>query len=195
MSETPNEVEVDLRDEKGETNTEPLETEAETAHPTMDGPEPDHDARAEAKRLLSAADGASQRERVNNALEQAQQSYQRNHRQLQGLTENEQRLERLEETRERVEDQPDDCDVLQTMAGGISLEVPATDAERDCYDRAALLDEIDETIEGVEGTLEQKDTLEAAIGKMEATISVLQEHRELLDDEPPAASEQAPPMR
>lgn len=164
------------------------------------------DARAkrEAKKRRKNADGETEGERVENAIDDAIESIERASQQLQQIKQQrqqaEQRIERLEMTRDRLGEQPDDCTVIQTLAGGISMEVPPEDgytketvsgeeikvSHTSSYDRGDLMDEIAETIEALEGSVDdlggQEDSLEQALEQTQMAVQHLQNTGEILDE-------------
>ena len=161
--------EVNLRPDDDATLDEiEAEAEAPVEEPEAAVATPDEEeARELAVHYRDEADGDSVVEQLGNALdaagndvEQLSQMHSKYERQVH---ETDQRIDRLDDTYDRVANQPDDVPILQTMAGGISLEVP-TESE-DGYDRADLLDEIDETCEALDGHI---DGLESQMQGVEA---------------------------
>lgn len=150
------------------------------------------EAKQEAIRLRENADGDSQAEKVRNAYQQATDSFERNSKQLRQLRQQHQqaedRIERLEMTKERVKDQPPDVPILQTLAGGISLEVPTDEyePEDDVYTRSDLVGEIDETIEALGEQVDdlggQVDGLEEALTKTQLAAQQLKEVQDVIGD-------------
>lgn len=156
-------------------------------------------ARQQAVLYRDNAEGISKLERINNAIEAAQKDARRfiqEHAQY--ANEHDQtlkRIDRLEQTRTRVEEQPHDIPVLQTMAGGISLEVPTRDPESDhvAYDRTDLAEEIDETIDALEGhvedTAERAQVAQAEYEKTELALKILNHLSEQLETTSELANE------
>lgn len=154
-------------------------------------------AQEDAVKRLQNADGDCEAA-IDEAVESLEQHSQQLQQAKQQLQQAEQRIERLEMTKERVEEQPPDCQVIQTLAGGISLEVPTdayqqTTAQKaegvETYTRGNLVDEIDETIEALEGQvgdLENRiDSMEQSTQQTQLAIQQLQSKGEIdraLDD-------------
>lgn len=159
------------------------------------------EAKNEAERLLDAADGQTEAERLQHAIEdivssvgemETQLAQRKNSRQ-----EAENRIERLQQTKDRVRDQPDEFRVLQTLGGGVSVEVPP-DAEqtedgngrtvRAGYTRSDLADEVDETIEMLDERVDQMDgqitAMEQAIEKAQVAAQLLQTKHEEVQSDP-----------
>lgn len=192
MTDQP--LEVDISDEQAD-DAALDELPDEAPEPEVDNePEPEVDleqqAKEEAVRLRENASGSTQSEKIDNALEQAQESLNQTVQQMRSVAqqkqESEQRIERLEMTKERVETQPGNHQVLQTLAGGVSLEVPLK-GDEGVYDRQDLVDEIDETIEALEGQLESlgetEQKLEMALRKTRGAADHLQQAKEIIGDD------------
>lgn len=190
MSESnPEEVDVDLSPDDDATLDE-MDAEADGDTPpemTTRPDEPDEPEQSpaeavdeEVKQRLANADGDTHAERAETAAEEAIEALQSNSQQFQQLKQQKQqaenRIERLEMTKGRVHDQRPEYDVVQTLAGGISLEVPHDD--EDAYDRKDLINEIDETIEALEEKVEslegQVDSLEESLQQTQAAAQELQ---------------------
>lgn len=196
------EMDADAEDDTPQSPPEPRSPDTESA-PEADrpGPKMEKAAKQEAIRLRQNAAGETQVEKVQNAYQQATDSFERNSQQLQQIKQQRQqsddRIDRLEMTKERVQEQPEDAQILQTMAGGISLEVPTDthdtvddeDVEREGYTRSDLIDEIDETAEALEEQLgnleEQEESLEEALTKTQMAAQRLKETKEMLGDGQP----------
>lgn len=182
---------LDELDEELEDELDELEAEM-ADEPTPDPPQMDRDAaqslEEEAQELAvnyrDEAEGIDTLDRLGNALDaaggDAEKLAEMHSRYEQQVSETEQRIDRLGVTRERVSNQPDDVPVLQTMAGGISFEVPANrpaDHDDECYTRSDLVDEIDETVEALEDHVddleEQASGVEAAYEKTATALRIL----------------------
>lgn len=161
--DTTTEERIDLRPDDATLDEIEQETDDETGVEPAETPDLEKQAREQAIRYRDGADGQTKEEILENAAEKAQTDMLRA-RQIVSkwestIDDSRKRIDRLEATKERVQAQPDELPVLQTLAGGITLEVPG-EAE-DTYDRADLCDEIDETVEALEG---QIDDLEQRTG-------------------------------
>lgn len=160
--DTKTEEQIDLRADDATLDEMEQETEPADEVDPYETPDIEEQARQQAIQYRDAADGASKTDILENAIEKAQRDVQRSQQVVSKwestIDESRKRIERLEETKERVRDQPDDVPILQTMAGGISFEVPA---DTEGYDRDDLCEEIDETIDALE---EQIDSLEERTG-------------------------------
>lgn len=160
-------------------------------------------AKQEAQRYLADADGDTPAARAKNARQQLQQQATQTSQQLQQVTQQhdqkQARREKLADTRERVENQPADCQVLQTLGGGITLEVPPAEVttqtadqetvvtadHADDYTRDDLVDDIAETRETLadqcEQLAEQVEQLEAIVETAQAADEHLAEYQQMSD--------------
>ncbi len=184
------------------------ELDPEDEHPLDPEPSPDPVAatpdmetqvREEAKRLRDNADGHTQAEKIKNAIDEADETLAEHLQQYRQVIsqkkETEQRMKRLELAEDRVLDQPDDCQIVQTIAGGISLEVPPDthdtldddEIERDAYTRSDLCDEINETIDALDDQLDSFDEteqkLEMALKKTKGAVDLLRQTQDMLGSE------------
>mgnify|MGYP006277791343 CR=1 FL=1 len=178
------EIQVDLSDDETLAELEqdgPDEPDQQQPPEMRSAPsEPDDDDRTASQQELFEAAQEDAVRRLQNAdgdcdaaIDEAVESLEQHSQQLQQAKQQkqqaEQRIERLEMTKGRVRDQRPEYDVIQTLAGGISLEVPHDD--EDAYDRLDLINEIDETVEALEG---QVDDLEDRIDSMEQSAQQTQ---------------------
>lgn len=180
---TPDDATLDEMDQQQEAADAPPKMKSAQAAAGEPDDSPQQKAEAieqEAKERLRNADGETHAEKASNAVEEAVESLQKNGQQLQQLEQQKQqaenRIERLEMTKDRVEEQPPDCTIMQTLAGGVSLEVPTdeyhkTDEDDEVYTRSDLCDEIDETVEALEGKIEK---LEGQIGSLSESLEQTQ---------------------
>lgn len=166
----PDEIEIDLREEGEHPADQPAEELDETAAAAVN----------DAKRRVDAAPGEDDIAKLANAINDAEQAIE-THRGQRDQAENvlEQarvRVDQLKQTRERLEDLPDDCSVIQTVAGGISIEVP-TESD-DGFDRDDLLEDVDETIESesekVERYEERLEGLDHSLERAELAKKILE---------------------
>lgn len=181
---------VDLRSEDDDATLDEMEQQTEPDP----APEPEpattdtDDVRELAASYRNDSGANSVVEQLKDAMESAQadlgQLQQLHSRYEQERKQAEQRIDRLDETFVRVIDQPNDVPILQTMAGGISFEVPPADGKHagysdsghaeyvshnegdETYTRADLLDEIDETVDALE---DQCDALDEQLEKVESS--------------------------
>lgn len=146
----------------------------------------------EARRYLQDADGASERERAENAMAALEQEYRQTREQLQQVQQQkqtkEQRRENLEETKQRVVRQPPDGQIFQQLVGGISFEVPPAEVEdgekaSDFYDRDDLHADIEETREELADQIatltERERKLEDVVETTRAAHEKLAAHRDV----------------
>lgn len=182
---------IDIRpDEQDEADDEPGAPELETqaieseGDDEDDGPDIPQMAKRASKRLLKAAEGRSELDRAENAIEDAHealQHHEQQYAQIQSrIRETESRITRLENTRVRVEELGDDASMFQQLEGGIIAEVSGDD------ERERVLDEIDETVEALEenvSRMEQRsESMETEQMVRKRAIKRLRNHVEMLSE-------------
>lgn len=202
-------VDMDVSDAGDDTAT-PTEAEADAEDVLTADQEAAAEERAkeEAQRYLKHAEGGSPYERATEALGDLRETVENTEahlRQAQQAREKKQaRREKLADTRERVEAQPDECDILQTLGGGVTLEVPpearpesdddeevayAVTTFEDAYTREDLVVDIEETREALAEQLEELDEriehLETAMDIAEGAFEQLHDYREMSADMQP----------
>lgn len=200
---------------------------ADTVSDTSAGAENVRDrGKQEAERYLKEADGQTPSQRAEHAIEELRQTVSQTEQQLRAVRqqkqEKESRREKLADTRVRIENQPDERAIMQTLGGGITLDVPPADGDvvqtvdqedvhidhdapdhdgewDGVYDRDDLVTDITETRETLADQIASLDTqaekLADALAVGEAAFEKLQDYKEMAAVEDHEQQQQPPHRR
>ena len=141
------------------------------------------EGKAEAKRLLQAVDGDTERGRAEAAVARKREALERLHRHLDEAEQHRrrtgQRIEALEYTIERLDDADDDQLVMQRLEGGVSTSVPAGERETVREDLRERKAQLKQRLDDVEGRIE---ATRRGLRTDRVALDHLQTHEDMVSD-------------
>lgn len=170
-------------DEPSETNSTGQQTADPEPADSQATPDFQSKGKAEAKRLLRAVEGDTEAERTEAALAKKRETLEQSIRQLRQIEQRRQqaqnRAESLDYTAERLAETDDDQLVVQELAGGVSVGVPADEREavreEVCEREQTLRQRADELAD-------QLDSLERRVRIDRIALDHLQNHEDLVTE-------------
>lgn len=181
MTEQDSEIDVDLTSDEPQVDPDDA---ADLGEPEPEEePDPVEEGKEEAKRVLNAQEQDTEYGRAEAAIKAKQQSLQSMSQQYQAAEQNVQslgqRLEGIEHTIDRLEEASEHELVLQSLEGGVVMEVPPEDRDDVLEDVQETRDEIEEQREELSGQL---DAIKRGVEKNQAAIQYLQNYRDMVEE-------------